>query len=297
MNLLQKVLKRRTILSLFISLVMILLVSVPSGHALAGPSVTIIRPWADTYFVIGSTMYIKAQVSGNPTSVTAQYLCRYSYNNNSYVQIDLGNLTKVGNYWEKYYTITSTLYFPRLASVAPNLSVITPKIQVTATDGTGTTKVSVNATLCCDYQSTYSSVDTTFFYYNEYVNSFWGCFTGHPLYQSVPTNMTYNCMAYALGRLSGGWLWPWGGTPTYVQVCSVLQGAPYYYTQCSSTPFSGAQVIYYAGGHFSKVTTWDVNGLPSMIRSKWGGMELLVSQNANPFTSYPYGSAIGYFKK
>jgi hypothetical protein len=31
--------------------------------------------------------------------------------------------------------------------------------------------------------------------------------------------------------------------------------------------------------------------------SKWGKAELLSSLSATPFTSGPYGSAIGYFKK
>lgn len=298
MSLLQKLRKNRTILSICISLGMFLLAVVPFGQALASPSVTINSPGSNTYFLVGSTVHIEAYVSGNPTSVTAQYLTRAAYNNNYFVETSLGTLTREGtsNYYQMYYTV-STPPYTRLASFAPNLSVMTPQVQVTATDGTGTTKVSNNCTFCYTNQTSYSSMDSTFFYYSEYANPFGGCFTGQGG-NPVALGWTYNCMAYALGLVPGGWLWPtgWGIQPSYPQVSSVMSGT-YGYTQCSQTAFSGAQVIYYSGGHFSRVNVWDINGMPSQIMSKWGGWELLSSLSATPFTGKQYGSAIGYFKK
>jgi len=300
MRLLQIIQKHRTILSIFIALGLLMLVSVPATAVMAAPTVTIDSPGANTYYLVGTSVYIEAYVSGTPTSVTAQYLCRTAYNNNTPYALSLGSLTEEGssNYYSMTFTVTSACW-PSLANYAPNLSVITPQIQVTAIDGTGTTKVSTNVTFCCGNQSTYSNIDSTFntSYYNQYVNPFWGCYTGPTGLSGEPqASWTYNCMAYALGLTSGGWLWPWSGNPTYAQVSSTMS-TNYGYTHCSQTTFSGAQVFYYSGGHFSKVTVWDVNGLPSQIESKWGGSELLSSLNANPFTSGPYGSAIGYFSK
>ena len=277
-------------------------VSVPGTTALAAPTVNITSPIDDVYCTVGTNLHIRAYVSGNPTSVTAHYLHRQSYNNNADDSYSLGSLTRDGgtNYWELDYTVSGYSLFPRLSGYSPNLAVIDPRVQISATDGGGTGTDTVDVIFCCGDTSFYSDRDSTFFYANPYTNPFWGCYTGRPgdLSYPVPSGWTYNCMAFALGIEDSGWAWSWGGyVPTYAQVCSVLQAAPYNYTTCQQTAFSGAEVIYYAKGHFSKVWVWDIYGMPSQIRSKWGGAELISSLSGNPFTGVSYGSAVGYFDK
>jgi hypothetical protein len=56
------------------------------------------------------------------------------------------------------------------------------------------------------------------------------------------------------------------------------------------------QVIYYEGGHFSKVIAWDsITGMPLAIKSKWGGRELILSYDPDPFSGGSFGSADYYF--
>jgi hypothetical protein len=105
-------------------------------------------------------------------------------------------------------------------------------------------------------------------------------------------------MAYALNLSSDGWLWGenWGAQPTDAQLTSTMTS--YGYSLQSQTMFANAQIIYYSGGHFSKVFAWDsVTGMPLAIRSKWGGLELIISYDPDPFTGVSYGSAYYYFKK
>lgn len=64
----------------------------------------------------------------------------------------------------------------------------------------------------------------------------------------------------------------------------------------SSTVMSYTKVIYYGGGHFSKVIAWNTSGTPTKVMSKWGGTELIESNGYNTFANGMYGSATRFFK-
>ena len=56
------------------------------------------------------------------------------------------------------------------------------------------------------------------------------------------------------------------------------------------------KVIYYNGDHFAKVISYNLDGSPKRIISKWGEAELIMSESYDPFTSYTYGSATYFFQ-
>lgn len=287
--------KRLTFLAILIAILAVIISSV----VYAAPSVTITNPPDNGFYLQASSSYpstlFRANVSGNPTSVTATYLCRTNRDNNTYTEYSIGNLTREGssNYYSKSVSF-NYWYWPRLASIAPSLGVIKPQIKITATDATGSTSVTRFGAICRNTKEGYQSTDPAFSYTNENNNNFLGTATGHPYYDGVSIYWTYNCMAYALYQVSGGWLWPWAGNPSEPQLTSTMSS--YGYQKLSSPAY--AQVIYYANGHFSRVFSWNATThYPEIIYSKWGGLELIKSSSYNPFTSGSYGNALYYYKQ
>lgn len=71
------------------------------------------------------------------------------------------------------------------------------------------------------------------------------------------------------------------------------------YTQNTSLYHTYADVIAYGKSnhieHFAKVVTWDSAGSPTMIESKWGGLEVLKSTSINPFYESGYGHPMEYY--
>jgi hypothetical protein len=283
----------------------ILVIATPSTVS-ASPTISITSPSANGYFLQYSVANpypytFRAQITSSYTitSVKLYEWARQSAANNTWVEYYICDLTREGT--SNYYSNTvrfSTWYYP-LLSLNP-LYVMTPDFRIKATDQTGTTVASVTGAVCkCNY-ATYRNIDSTFSYssYNYGSNNFRGILTGQygsPDY--VPQTWTYNCMAYALYQSYQGWLWPWNGSlPTDSQLITTM--ASYGYNTYSYSPLSGTKVIYYSGGHFSRVQNWNSStGMPIDIISKWGGAELIYSPNYNPFTSGGgYGSARLYFK-
>lgn len=71
------------------------------------------------------------------------------------------------------------------------------------------------------------------------------------------------------------------------------------YTQNTNPYHTYADVIAYGKSnhieHFAKVVTWDSAGNPTMIESKWGGLEVLKSTSMNPFYESGYGHPMEYY--
>lgn len=141
----------------------------------------------------------------------------------------------------------------------------------------------VSALKLNDYQNLASK--DNFWYSNEADNYFYGAATNSPVGSYWGT---YNCLSYAIDVYDR-----WINPPTYISdVDSFMLGSGIYagrigtkYTQSSTSPMQGTKAIYYEGDHFAKVYTWDSNGYPNGIISKWGSLELIRSGKIDPFTS------------
>ena len=287
----KKIMKMKTTLVLFLVLMLIL-----SQFSFAAPSVTIYNPSSNGYFLQDSgSLYVRAYVSGSPTSVSVYYSSRKSANDNTFVDNYIGGLTREvnTNYYSKTLSLGGLYKFPRLQFP---LFTLQPVFKVVATDSTGTTQSPINGTMTIAYKSNYTSMDNTFYYNSANSNPFVNVSTGHPYYDGVQSSWTYNCMAYAVNRSYQGWIWPWSNNPTDSQLLSEMNRYGFTTANASKTNSKNAKVIYYAGGHFSKVIAWDTNGYPTKIQSKWGGQELINSNSPNPFVNSGYKQAYYYFK-
>lgn len=164
--------------------------------------------------------------------------------------------------------------------------------------------------LAAAQKSFYTGIDTTFYYNSHSSNSFRGYST--PELEDGVTS--YNCLAYAIG-INSEPVWEWYNSNGYGRNPSKTELDDYMLDQTRAgthftTPSSDkkdAKVIYYSDqdwgseindGHFGKVITWDSNGNPTSIYSKWGYIELIYSSSYNPFTTSNglYGAAKRYYK-
>ena len=210
------------------------------------------------------TTYFKVNAAGNPTSVKMYYRCRLSAYNNTLTNHYICELDREGssNYYSADCTFSYYWKYPHL-NFSP-LVVINPEVVGVATYSDNSIFETQLCTICWATLEDYESYDTTFYCNSPTDNSFRQVLTGDPD-NGVPTTWTYNCLSYALGLEQDGWIWPWYGSPTYQQVIAYL--ALHEYEEYSFSSLSGAQIIYYSGGHFAKVAHWDDNGFPDKIES------------------------------
>ncbi len=155
--------------------------------------------------------------------------------------------------------------------------------------------------ICMGSRSDYSDIDSTFYYTSTTANSLKGV--------STDGNFnSYNCLAYAVD-VNNQWLWPWGWNPTESQLDDYMSKSYPYSTRPGSsytrtTENNYPDVIYYSeyswgsgeDGHFGIVSSWDANGYPKSIFSKWGAWELIYSSDSDPFISF-YGGPKAYYKE
>ena len=231
--------------------------------------------------------------SNNPATVYVYY----PYDTYSgHTVTTFGPLTRVGSTYRytKTYQFISNNYVPgRL--VGSTWQTRRFYTQATTQSGETATKIT-GAYIAAKSRSFYTSIDSTFYYTNNESNSIWG--VGTP---------EYNCLSFVIG-LNNVWTWPWSQNPTQTQLYNFMtkEGA-YRPIQEMILSYSSAQnfdVIYYSDniwgvgndGHFAKVCAWDSNGNPTRIISKWGSLELIYSQDDDPFIG-TYGSPKAYFKK
>lgn len=264
------------------------------------PTLQIITP-STGFLLQESTVNFLVYATLNPISVQVKYTnIRYDSYNNTPAERNLCTLNREGSsdYYSADYVVNlADLAYPLLANTPPPLSVIEPEIKIVATYSGGTIiTASQTDPLCGGNFSFYQDADRTFWCYGEF-NPILSTSTGYFTDTPSQKKWCYNCMAYALDQVSGGWLWPdeWEGLPTNAELTDTMTS--YGYTTQSQSIFAYAQVIYYTGGHFSKVTAWDsTTGMPIAIKSKWGGAELIISSDPNPFRG-TYGSHKYYFAK
>ena len=56
------------------------------------------------------------------------------------------------------------------------------------------------------------------------------------------------------------------------------------------------ELIWYTGSHFAKVTSYNADGTPKIIQSKWGDAEVIESIGYDVFsTGTPYGSPMKFY--
>ncbi|HEX3043868.1 MAG TPA: LamG-like jellyroll fold domain-containing protein [Bacillota bacterium] len=192
-----------------------------------------------------------------------------------------------GNGYYSYTWSPTTWYKPNY-SVSGNWYM--PSLEFRASNNYGSARNALHGYVLLDRLGSYQAIDSTFIYWDEGVNSFRDVGTGSGAHGQTGV---YNCLAYAVGNTKN-WEWPWGaGTPNYTQLSTYMKDHGYPTASTSVMPFT--RVIYYSGNHFTRVLTWDANGNPLKVISKWGGLEVIESGNYDPFKSV-YGKATYYFK-
>ena len=268
-------------LAVFVAMIMI-----SSIVFAAVPTVSISRPVYSNYYLPGTSGTIEATINNSPTS-------RSFYWNNVFK----GSLSLVsGSLYRGTWTPTTSDYIPGVYSGG---NWTRPKnIKVTGTNGSGTGEGTRLGYVASMTNANYSSVDSTWngSYIDEGSNKFYLVGTGYGPASHGQTG-TYNCLAYSVGIYTS-WQWPWSGYPTQTQVRNYMNGSDgsrssgnYYYNTRTSYLAYTTKVIYYSGGHFSLVYTYDSSGAPKKVMSKWGALELILSDSYNAFSSGTYGSA------
>ncbi len=178
-------------------------------------------------------------------------------------------------------------------------------LTVTAANSDGISTISRAGYVTGYPLSGYLYIDPSFSYTDEYTNYFLAI--GTP--PSNSNQRKYNCLSYVID-VYDTWTWPWGqNNPSQTQVVNFMLG--YDNGQENGTPrtigtiydsFAGrwvayeTKVIYYEGGHFAKVVSYNSDGSPKRIASKWGSLELILSTDYDPFSEATYGSPIYYFQ-
>jgi len=263
--------------------VLVLLISFCTIAYAAIPTINYLTPsGVNGYYILGNSYAVSATVSDSPTSVTLNYTRRIpeTIYNQGILSLSSGT------------TYTRTWIPNQYVGSYGSGGVYTcPMTFITATNSQGTSNVYKNTYVTSSSLTALKAFDSTFTYTSPTVSSFKGYGTG-----LVPvahnTSGTYNCLAYSVG-ITDHWEWPWSGNPTFAQLQTYMTGKGY--PTSSSTDNTYAKVIYYSGGHLSKVTAWSATGTPTKIISKWGCAELVESTNYSPFNA-TYGPATYYFK-
>lgn len=154
-------------------------------------------------------------------------------------------------------------------------------------------------------ESGYVGIDQNFSYTSPTLNNFRGVSTvgpGDPGYK-------YNCLAYAID-IYYDWEWGslWNGNPEQSQLDTYMADTTRDGTAYPTADFLSvnAKVVYYSDedwgdgndGHFAKVKSWDAQGIPTTVYSKWGSLELIYSSGFNPFTvaGGSYGAAKRFYR-
>lgn len=153
----------------------------------------------------------------------------------------------------------------------------------------------------------YKNVDPNFNYQYWGSSSLKDTATGSivniPLSQRPSCRYVYNCLAYALNKTNNGWM-----TLNNVDLLSVKTELEDVYglsTNNYNNHMNSNFIVYGIQHqndiwqsevtHFAKVVSWYSDGAPKAIQSKWGGMEVVLSEGTNPFsTQSGYGSPLLY---
>lgn len=293
----------KSILSLSLSAVLIATIV----SAVPVSAVTIATPIENSFFWLGVTPYpITGGIGSDVQSIQFQYLHRISLYNN-YTQLDdiqtlypspvthsfslpFGNL-------EQNYHYDTTFPFPHFYTDGTQCG---PYLKVTTTYTSGTSNTQyIKFSYIYKDRDFYEDRDSTFYYHYFGDNSFVDTATGS--LQNV--NYAYNCLAYAFNHSESGWAWDSSFDSNIDNRNAVISyiATNYGCTQNTNPYHAGATAIAYGTNnhvaHFAKVDSWQQStGEPKTISSKWGGLEVIESQNTNPFLApLNYGSPLIYF--
>lgn len=288
--------------AVIITIVYVLLIATTAVFAATTPVVnSISRPKGSSSYGVfcmqGKSQPLSASISNYPTSVS--FYWKDSYKASMYASNDsTGSWTpSSSDYYRGLYPFGSA-YYTRPGNF---------KVSASNSAGTGTREIPGYVTRT--NLSNYKNYESYFSYSSEYANQFRAVGTGYSA-EYHGTLYTYNCLAYAVD-IYYSWQWPvdWGSFNS-ISLNKMLKymngtesgsadgtrrtsGTFYYNGSTSWTPFK-TKVIYYDNGHFAKVISYNSDGSPRRIMSKWGHWELIESYSYNPFTS-TYGSPKYYF--
>lgn len=239
---------------------------------------------SSSYLLLGETYTIEAFVEGSPTSVVATVT-------SSAGTTTLGTMTynsSTGRYTLPY--TFNTHYDSRSAQK--------PTLKVTATypnDIRGASTASDSRTIYVTEMNRayYEHNDSTWYYNSPTDNSFIGGATSPFTCYSFVTEITDT--SYAGAPQQGDF----ADIKAFMLRTGAHAGRPgIAYATASETPIPFADAIYYQGYHFSRVRAWDASGNPTVVESKWGGLELVRSASGSPFSApgAGYGAPRIWFK-
>ncbi|OPZ93230.1 MAG: hypothetical protein BWY74_01215 [Firmicutes bacterium ADurb.Bin419] len=231
------------------------------------------------FYLQGSTYTLKAYVNNNPSSV--KFYCPEEE-----LSADATLTRLVQNIYQGAWTVESSDCLGA-KYVSGQGYVGWWQFEIAASNSSGTGKQFKSYAVPYKSLSFYRNVDNQFRYNTPDDSSF-----------KVPWSDVYNCSAYVVDVYTRRF-----DVPDTLQEAIAFMtktgswsnriGTVYTYT---SSPIN-IKAIYYAGngGHYAKVIGWDAAGLPTKVRSKWGGLEVIDSEGYNPFES-EYGRATAYFR-
>ncbi|WP_188888733.1 hypothetical protein [Paenibacillus radicis (ex Gao et al. 2016)] len=239
-----------------------------------------------SYLLRGSTHTIDAYVEGVPTSVVASVTTSTGttvLGNLSYVPGTIGRYKLDYTFNEHYDTRNAQKPTLKITATYPNdirgASVVVASQPIYVTE--------------MDYNY-YQRNDSTWYYNSPTDNSFAG-----------PATSAFTCYHFVADISDTSYT----GSPQQGNDADIInfmkkQGAHasrpgISYSTASMTPIAFPDAIYYTNYHFAKVTNWDASGNPTEIVSKWGGLELIKSTSAAPFSNSiaTYGAPRIYFKR
>jgi len=296
-----KIISKIRIKTVLITLTCVILIASPVILAATTPVVnSISRPKGLSYGVFcmqGRQQPLEASISNSPTSVKF-------YWKNSYKANMSASSNSTGS-----WTPSSSDYYRGLYSFGSAYYAYPGNFKVSASNSAGTGTKEIVGYVTRTNLSGYRSYDYNFYYYSEYTNPFRALATGYSAV-SHGNGLTYNCLAYVVD-IYHMWQWPldWGN-PKTISLDKMLkymngtesgnldgnrrtQGTFYYNGSTSWVPFM-TKVIYYDNGHFAKVISYNSDGSPGRVMSKFGHWELIESPYYNSFTS-EYGNPKYYF--
>ncbi|MFC5530583.1 hypothetical protein [Cohnella yongneupensis] len=240
---------------------------------------------SSSYLLLGETYTIEAFVEGAPTSVVATITTSGGTST-------LGTLTynsSLGRYTLPY--TFNTHYDSRSAQK--------PTLKVTATypnsiKGVSTASDSKTIYVTEMNRAYYLQNDSTWYYNSPTDNSFIGGATNPFTCYSFVTEISD--ASYTGSPQQGNF----ADIKAFMMKTGAYAGRPgIAYASSSETPIAFPDAIYYQGFHFARVRAWDASGNPTVIESKWGGLELIRSTNGAPFSApgAGYGVPRIWFKK
>lgn len=277
---------KHLIVFLIISNLLLLTYSSYTIYALSEPDIVGCN-YNNGIFLNKKAYDISATIYHNPTTINF-----YSPDEEKDSTIDATLSLKSSNYYTGIWTPNFiTLHRAAYSSVTDGYTDF-PLCEIYAYNNVGFDVLSRRNMVTAFSKSFYEERDTSFYYNDPFDNSF-----------SMPYSNSYNCASYVVGIYNKRF-------PYVNSLASAddFMGKTGKYSGRSGKVFKRqssykwADIIYYydkdqpTTWHFAKVTSYEPDGTPAYISSKWGDLEVIISKGIDPFGSQ-YAPSYAYYRE